>query len=298
MLIMLVHTTSCGFFYREEQRETGDSNSGIETGELQPFPVTIDGVAIYESPERIISLSPAFTEILFEFGYGDRLIGRSPHCNYPTGVSSIEAFEVGSGFDVDEILSAAPDLLLLSSPIAEISRVAILREGIAILVLPPPQSVEDFREMYRLLGVILYGGFIGEEMGDLAFLPLTQVLNNSEAVNIGSFVYVTENMAFATGDTFESSVLSRFGDNLAKEGVGYQFNREQLLEEQPDVILLSDVFTITDLQTDDLFAQLEAVTIGRVIVLNNSYFERPSGRIVELISSIISQYGEFRTDPQ
>lgn len=72
-------------------------------------------------PERIVSLSPSNTEILFAVGAGDRVVGVTDHCNYPAELEMrIEAKQtarVGGYWDpsVDSIVSLKPDLVLVSS---------------------------------------------------------------------------------------------------------------------------------------------------------------------------------------
>jgi iron complex transport system substrate-binding protein len=255
--------------------------------------VIINGVVIEKSPETIISLSPALTEILFEFGQGERIIGRSSFCDYPLGVKDAEILEVGSGFDVEKIVRRSPDLLLLSSPISEKDRITLEREGVATVVIPAPRSLEEFRNVYRLIGLILNGVFIGADEGAVVFSDITLACNNPDAFDLGSFVYITENMLIATGDTLESAVLSCFGNNLAKEATGYVFDKNILTINQPNIIILNDIYSISDLLEDEVFAQLSAVTERRVIVLNNSYFERPSARITTLISDMKAQYNDL-----
>jgi iron complex transport system substrate-binding protein len=284
--------TGCGLFVAENTEDYPERTEPIEP---QPFPIVIDDVVIEESPEQIISLSPALTEILFEFGYGNRLVGTSRYCDYPPGVNNIGTVESGSGFsaEIERIIRISPDLLLLSSPISDKDRVTLQREGIAVVIIPAPHNLAEFRSVYNLIGVILYGGFVGNEKGESAFSGITQACNNPEVLDLGGFVYVTENMAFATGDTLESSILSRFGTNLAEQGSGYVLTEAQtaeLLETQPDVVLLNSAVSREALQAHPLLSQLEAVTAGRIIVLDNERFERPSSRIIELIYDMKSQY--------
>jgi iron complex transport system substrate-binding protein len=283
--ILATFVTGCGLFGGDEHFDSPHDGSQSEP---QPFPIFVDDTEIPESPERIVSLSPALTEILFEFGYGDRLVGRSRFCDYPTGVGATVAIEIGSGFsaELERIIRLSPNLLLLSSPIPEIDRMTLQRAGIAAVVIPAPRNLEEFRSVYNLIGVILYGGFVGESKGESVFSAIQQACNNPHAVDLGRFIYVTENMAVATGDTLESSILSRFGENLAEQGRGYVFDLASLVEDggnQPDVIVLNSTITREELSDHPIFSRLDAVKSGRIIILDNAYFERPSGRIVDLI---------------
>jgi ABC-type Fe3+-hydroxamate transport system substrate-binding protein len=182
--------------------------------------------------------------------------------------------------------------LLLSSPIADKDRAALERAGIAVVVIPPPRNIAEFRGVYNIMGIILHGAFVGEEAGESVFSPITQALNNPGVVDLGNFVYVTENMNLATGDTLEHAVLSRFGNNLAAAGTRYVFDKEELLVHgiQPNVILLNGNLTVECLQDDEFFSRLDTVTRGQVIILDNVYFERATARVIDLISQMINQH--------
>ena len=269
-----------------------DSSTGVEgdSDEPKPFPVIINGVVIEESPAEIICLSPALTEIIFEFGEGERIKGKSEYCDFPLDAKELPVIQSGRNFEVETIIKRSPDLLLLSSPISEKDRIALLREEIATVVIPAPRSLQEFKDIYRVIGLILNGVFIGADEGETTFSEITLACNNPDAFDLGDFVYITENMLFATGDTLESSVLSCFGNNLAKKAKGYVFDKNELLEVQPDIVILNDIYDAEVLSEDEVLSQLEAVENGRIIFLNNAYFERPSARIISLIAEMQAQY--------
>ncbi|MCL2036738.1 MAG: ABC transporter substrate-binding protein, partial [Oscillospiraceae bacterium] len=279
MILLCLSLSGCGFFgfFGElfgKPTETTPPRNIVTDAEPEPYPVFIDGVEIKSSPSEIISLSPALSEILFEFGQGERLIGRSTFCDYPRELltmSDVAVIRGGIDLDVEMISKLSPDLLLLSSPISEKDRITLERAGVVTVVIPAPRNLDEFKNVYRIIGVILYGGFIGADEGETVFSDITKTCNNPDALNIGDFIYITENMSPATGDTLESSVFSCFGKNLAGSSVGYVFDKELLLEKQPKIVILNDIYTIDDLLNESVYSQLDAVKEGRVILLSNVY---------------------------
>lgn len=254
----------------------------IET-EPQPYPVMVNDVRIEASPKRVISLSSSLTEILFEMGYGDTLIGRGSYCDYPSEISVLPDVGRPAKPDYDAILSLSPDLLFTATAIPVKDKYRLEEGGVKVVYLPYPRSVEEFEKIYCAMGLIYEGLFHGEEKGTESFSVLRSMLENPNRLSLGSFVYFTEGLSPATGDTFESAVLSCFGTNAAEEGENYEFPKEVLLEAQPDTILLSSGYTVDDLLADEIYASLNAVEDGRVILIDNSYFERPSARMTELL---------------
>ena len=258
--------------------------------EPQPYPVSVNNVVFEKAPEAIISLSPALTEILYEMGMDEKIVGRSSYCDYPEEVKALADMGSSASPDIDKICAMKPDLVLTSTPIAGKDVFAMEQLGIKTLLIEAPETLEQFRAVYRGLGLIENGLFTGAEAGDTAYSPISKACDNTGVVNIGSFVYITEGKAAATGDTLESAVLSCFGKNLAEKGERYAFDTTSLLENQPDILLVSDIYTYEDIMADETLSQLDAAIKGRIIYLDNTCFERPSGRITSLIEKLIEDY--------
>ncbi|MDR2558337.1 MAG: helical backbone metal receptor [Oscillospiraceae bacterium] len=261
--------------------------------EPTPFPLFIGDIEIENSPVRIVSLSPSLSEIVHELGYGSRLIGRSSYCDFPPVV--LETADIGSGAnpDVDRIISLSPNLVLTTMPLSGMDMFRMEQSDIRTLTIPASASLGDLRDTYRALGLVFEGLFTGIEAGDNAFSGISQACDNTQVVNIGRFIYITGGMKAATGDTLESSVFSCFGVNVAASCINYDFDFELLLENQPDIILLNDIYEAADLLEAEYFAELDAVIEGRIIFIDNSAFERPSSRLVPLIEQMLMDFREY-----
>ncbi len=260
--------------------------------EPQPYPVVINGTEISAKPERAVSLSPSLTEILCEMGYGGTIVGRGSYCDYPEEIAALTDAGRPAKPDYDVIISLEPDVLFTATAIPAKDMYRLADCGIKTVYLSYPHSVEEFERLYCAVGLIYEGLFEGEEKGKQCFSEIREVLGGDE-ISLGKFVYITEELSIATKDTFESSVLSCFGTNVGAEGEGYSFPKEYLLERQPDVVILNGKYTIDDLLADDIYSQLDAVKGGRVILADNSCFERPSARISELFDLLKSKIDEM-----
>lgn len=253
--------------------------------EPQPYPVTVNDTVIELLPERVVSLSPSLTEIIFEMGYGDKVVGRGSYCDYPEEVLQLTDTGRPSKPDIDGIISLSPDVLFTATAIPTKDLYKLEENGIKTVYIPYPENIAQFENIYNAMGLIFEGKFDGEASGEKAFESISTAFGTS-GNSLGDFVYVTEGLTIATGDTFESSVLSCFGKNIAANGTEYGYPKEYLVEFQPDIILLNDNYTIDDLLADEIYSQLTAVVNGKVYTISNTYFERPSKRIVELINSL------------
>lgn len=267
---------------------TGSFGEWVISGEndaLSAYPVIINDVEIQSSPQRVICLSSNLTEIVYELGFGSRLIGRGSYCDYPEDALSLPDFGRPAYPDLDAIIKASPDLLLTATSIPNIDVVKLADNGIKVVFIPAPHSVDEFGRIYAALGIIFEGMFDGEDDGNKVFSDIRNKLSGS-GISIGSFIYVTEGGAIAGGDTIESSVLSIFGTNLAKERNGYCYAADVLGDEEPEVVILNSDVSAETLIEDEKLGSLEAVREGRIINLSNSYFESPSGRITGLLDEL------------
>ena len=283
---------------KKDEEEKPDETEEITTTEAEPmpYPLTINDTEIVAKPEKVVCLSPAIAEIIFEMGYGDTIIGRSSYCEYPESILSAKDVGSAANPNIYAITDLMPNLVITSTPIASKDIFTMEQAGIATLIIPAPTTLEGFSSIYTALGLIYEGMFVGIERGEEAYSGISKLLGNTEALNIGKFVYVTESLAVAGGNTFESAVLSCFGTNIAKESSGYEYDKELLLENQPDVILLNSKYTRGDLLDDDVFSQLDAVHNNSIIYIDNIFFERPTSRLSELINSLLADYKDLGDD--
>ncbi|MDR2532838.1 MAG: helical backbone metal receptor [Oscillospiraceae bacterium] len=265
-----------------------------EPPEPTPFPLFIGDVEITQSPPRVVSLSPSLSEIVYELGYGSRIIGRGSYCDFPPVIT--EAPDTGSAAnpDVDKIISLSPYLVLTTAPLSGMDMFRMEQSGIKTLVIPASENISSLREVYRVLGLVFEGLFTGIEAGDEAFALISKVCDNTGVLNIGKFVYITGDMKAATGDTLESSIFSCFGENIAADGGNYDFDLSLLSENQPDIILLNDKYTADDLLASENFSELDAVIGGKIIFIDNSAFERPSIRLALLVEKMIADYRDLQ----
>ncbi len=264
-------------------------NKNTVSNDINDYPVILNGTEITASPETVISLTPAYTEILFEMGYGDRLIAVSDYCDYPENVKELPKVSSSTDPDIDKISELKPDLLITGTPIVTKDKAALESLGIKVLTVPSPTSLGQLESIYKLFGLAFDGMFIGEDKGEQAYGAIQSSVEKLKDMPKIKFVYITAALSPAGGNTFESSVLSLFGENAAKDGTAYDYPAESLAESEIDVVFLNDEYSIDNLKKNKVYSDLEAVKEERVITLNNKYFERPSARLAELIESIAEE---------
>lgn len=285
----------CGAMLSGCSKEDTPDEISVTSGEsapLSPFPAKSCGVTLQKAPEKIVSLSPAVTEIICELGYKDKLIAISDYCDYPEGLT---AKKVGSteNPNLDEIIKLKPDAVFTLSALSEREAYTLNQAGIAVLSAEPPKSMEGYSVLYKEIAAAFYGKekLSGEKETERAVQTGADARSAIEkaagSVKLESFVYVTEKLTVAGTDTFESAVLSLSGENVCKES-GYVLADKAA--SAPKYIIADDSLSQTDISANDTlngFIQGGA----EVRFVNASAFERPTARTQNVFKELSEENG-------
>jgi len=231
------------------------SQATATTAPAPTFPLTLtDGlqrtITLPAPAQRIVSLAPSNTEILFAIGAGPQLVGRDVLSDFPPEAQAVT--DIGDtfiGLNTELIVSLQPDLVL-AAEITPDEQVAQLEQlGITVYWLANPL---DFEGLYANL--ILIGQMTGRETEatDLATSLQARVAAVEAAVaartETPSVFYELDASDPAApwtsgAGTFIDLIISQAGGRNAGAGlVGTfaQISIEELLVQNPEVILLGD----------------------------------------------------------
>ena len=157
-LLSLFLLTACGS--ADENSESKDNNQAqTEQSQSDAFPITLkddlgNEVTIEKQPEKIVSILPSATEILFALGLDDEIIGVSEHDNYPE--AALEKEKIGDmDMNTEKIISLMPDVAFLAKYNYENSAEAIKQLeqlGIKVVIIDTEESFEAAYESIELIG--------------------------------------------------------------------------------------------------------------------------------------------------
>ena len=107
--------------------------------------VNIEGI-----PQRIVSLAPANTEILFALGLGEKVVGVTDWCDYPP--EALDKEKVGGYYppDIEKIIALGPDLILASDIHRHEVIPALEEQGFTVFALAPQTLDEVLRSIERV----------------------------------------------------------------------------------------------------------------------------------------------------
>ncbi len=245
--------------------------------------------------QRIVSLAPSNTELLFAIGAGPQVVGRDSYSDYPPEAKAVTDIGgmVGT-LNTELILSKKPDLVL-ASPLTPPEQIADLdKAGIRVYVLPNPKT---FDELYANLETA--GKLSGHEKEATALVAslkarVKAVTDKTANASTHPIVYyeldATDPTApYTSGpDTFVDLLIrtaggENFGGNLKGDWV--QVSLETLLMRQPDFIVLGDN-TYGGVTPEQVKARagwdaLNAVKQNKIVIFDDNTVSRPGPRLVD-----------------
>jgi iron complex transport system substrate-binding protein len=105
-------------------------------------------------PQRIVSMAPALTEILFALGVGDRVVGVTTYCDYPPEARQREKIGGFVNPSVEAIIALTPDLVLVSPAAGNRDAALAVRAAGVRLEIVPAESLTDTYDAIRTVAVL------------------------------------------------------------------------------------------------------------------------------------------------
>lgn len=266
-----------------EEPATAEPTEDAET-------TTASDAEIPENPEKIISVAPNITEMLYEMGARDKLIARTDYCDYPEQCLELES--IGSLYtpDIEKMISLQPDVVLASTHFTEDTETKLTSAGIPVQVLYEETSFEGVYDMIKTLGDLVNCEAEAERMvSDMKekIQTVTEKVAGLEKPTVYYVVSFGEGGEFtATGETFIHEMITLAGgDNIAKNGTDWSYSLEALLEADPYIILI-DEESKDGFMASEAHQNLTAVKEGRVYGIDGNMLDRQGYRNAEAIETM------------
>ena len=265
-----------------------------DTAKIEVTDIKGSSIALDKIPQRIVSLSPSTTEILFALGAGDRVVGATNYCDYPEEAKKVEKIGDYDEPNMELIRKVQPDVVL-AGYVKEETAEALEKMGIPVII----TEAEDFDTIYHSIKLV------GEITGTAA--EAEAIINGmkSKIAEIEAktkdkgkprvFYLVWKDPLFTAGSkTFINDVIKAAGGiNVAEKVDGWaNYSAEEMIKDNPDMLIAAlhstdEGMTREDLSGDRLFSLLECVKQGRVYIMpDDNIISRPGPRIVQAIEDM------------
>ena len=244
-------------------------------------------VQIPVAPQRVVSTSPAVTEIIFALGGQDLLVGRTDFCTYPPEALAIESIGGISNLNVEKIVSLDPDIVISGSMIPKKNTDQLEEMGVATVHVIEKQRFDGLYENISRIGQLIGRTPQADSLNEVLRREMSALLHTPAPEGRRSVYYVvgfgpTGNFT-AGGDSFINDIITMAGGrNVAEDITGWSYSLEALLTADPDYILIRREDSAAFCTTAP-YTRLTAVKDGRVIGINSGLIDLQVPRNIDAV---------------
>lgn len=244
-----------------------------------------DAITVGIPPKRIVSLNPATTDLMFALGAGSRLVGRTHWDSYPDSALLVPDLGPGLRPNVEAVLGAHPDLVLLYASNDNRAAASEIRAaGVKTLSLKI-DHIEDFYHASRVIGRLIGDSARGVMVADSVKQTLDRVRNATSKLpkpRVFWHIWDAPLITIAQGSYMSELVGIAGAENIyadMKES-SPTVSIEDVLKRDPDFIITGPEGA-EKIRNDPKWAEARAVKKKRILVADTSLVGRPSVRLGE-----------------
>ena len=258
-------------------------------------------IELAKAPERIVSISPAITEVMYLVGAQNKLVGISDFCMYPPETAKITKIGGMHNINFEVLLSLHPDVVLIGSMISQKDVDAIEKMGIPVVCIVEEKSMEGMADMMEVIGRITQ---CEEKAASEASNWRDKIdgirQENAQDSTTRKKVYYVVGFGDA-GDftapknTHINEIIELAGcENVGKKLSTWNISREVLFEANPDIILIrkedKEAFC-----NQYPYTLLPAVKENRVYPIESGWIDIVSPRNIKAVDMIRKIKKDFAT---
>lgn len=285
--------------------ETASSAEATTTPQVAPeFPFTITDsrgmeITFERYPEKVVSLMPSNTEILYALDCGEQIIAVSEYCNYPEDTTNKQKLPTGEKMNVENLLTIKPDAAFIGKMSVMDDQVKQLEDAGIKVIVTEANSLSDTYEVIALIGKAMgrnkEAAALVKEM-QAGFETIKEEVKGKAPQSVYVEVSPLQYGLWSCGhNTFIQELINIIGaENVFEEVEGWAaVSEEQVLARNPAVILTtaSPLTGIDDPVGEIMgranWSSLDAVKNNRVLMLDSDMISRPGPRLLDAAKELV-----------
>ena len=238
--------------------------------------------------DRIVSLAPNLTEIVYAVGAGDRLVGDTEYCDYPAAAKKVAKIGDTVHPSVERIIALKPQIVLVSTASQlEAFTKQLDQQHIAVYV-TNPQSLDDIFRSIQTLGELF-----GEH--ERAAKLIAELRSRADAVEAATkqtkpvkvFYQLSGEPLYTIGrESYLTDLVRRAGGvsvTADVPGAFPRFSDEAALAARPEAIILPTGGSMgtANATVASPLKNSPAVLSNRIYKINDDHLSRPGPRLIE-----------------
>lgn len=250
-------------------------------------------VTLEAKPERIVSIMPSLTEIVFALEADERLLGVTTYCDYPAAAQEKEIIGDLYNLNPEKILSLQPDLVLVGKSETLQQTFDFLEQAGVPYFVVDPQTLDEIEDSILTVAELIDAQDKGDSL--VAQLEADRAALEAKVAEIPAeerarvFVLLDTNALYTVGKgTFLSEMISTAGGNNVAADIGdgyFQVSEEAFFELDPEM-LISTYPMRDDVMARQAWQDLSAIKNGKVYDVDGNSVSRPGPRYVQGLEAL------------
>lgn len=272
---------------------TSSETPGEAAGESAAITV-VDGigkeVTLDKKPERIISLMPSNTEILYALGVGDQVVGVTELCNYPEDAATKAKVSDSFNINIEEIVALKPDVVFAYT-LGQPEAVQKLEElGIKVITIKSAGNIDDVYSDIELIAKATGNEDKAKEIINGMKQKLEGIVSKVSTIDTKKRVYLeispSPDIWTAGSGTFQDELLKLIGvENIFGDVEGWaSVSEEVVISSKPDIILTTVGYAPEpekEILARSSWQEIPAIKNNHVYYVDSDLTTRPGPRIVD-----------------
>lgn len=294
-LVLAISMAFCvtGCNSKEESTKASTNGEAMVGETVYPVEVTDSQgnvATITEEPQKIISVAPNITELIYELGLQDKLVGRSEYCDYPEDVLSVESVGTLWEPNLENIIALEPDVVFTSACFNPDAVEMMKNAGIEVVVLDEQTDISGVYTMIEVFGEVMNCNDKAADCISEMKSTISSVEEKVKDLDAPSVYYVIGYGEYGDytsgGDTYAGNMLEiAGGDNIAKDISGWGITLEEIVEADPEIIVISE-YMKDDFVSMEAYKELTAVKEGHVYTIDINMLDRQGYRNAQGIEEL------------
>lgn len=251
-------------------------------------------VTLAAPAQKIVSLAPSTTEMLYAVGAGDQMVGRDSFSNYPEEATTLSDIGGSNGaYSYDAIAALQPDLVVAAAINTEDQVKSLTDLGLTVYYVGNPTNLEDLYNSLDTLGELTGHKETAVDLTDSLNARVQTVLDAVASAHTAPVVFYeldgsdpSKPWTSGPGTFMDMLITLAGGKNVGASlsSAWAQISVEELLTQNPDIILLGDAAygtTVDQVKAREGWDKIKAVQSDAIYAFNDDLVSRAGPRLVE-----------------
>lgn len=235
------------------------------------FLLLTSGVLSANSPQRIVSIAPGFTEILYALGAGGNVVGTTNYCDYPPEAKNTEKIGDVLNPNIEKIIALKPDIVFCGAWKWKVPE-QLRAVGITVVEIPDAENIQDILDRFQFIGNQIGKGTEAKQLVQQAKerLQAIRMKHSDKEKRKSVFIEIDSGNWTAGGTSYVSELLGMVGlRNIFddREEPYLMVTMESIAARAPDLII-TWTRTREELQAVPAWQSVEAVKRGAILDKN------------------------------